>query len=170
MPKLASAAAKKAAASAENAPAGEFPVLDEGTYRIRLTGVDVEKVKNSKDPKLIGAPVWVWKFSISPDDESETAVSAKFWHRCTLPVEGAEYFDFLNGLFVAPFDAYGVSVDTDTDELVGRDIRAYVIQRVMEKGKRKNKTVNEIESLLPLDGELAGVAAGVGSSDDDFDF
>jgi hypothetical protein len=169
MPKLAASRAKKASASAENAPAGEFPILEEGTYRIRLTGVEVDKVNKAKDPKLLGAPVWIWKFDISPDDESEEQVSAKFWHRCTLPPEGAEYYDFLNGLFVAPFDAYGVSVDTDTDELVGRDVRAYVIQKVIGSGKRKGKIGNEIESLLPLDGEMAGVVAGAGAADD-FDF
>lgn len=169
MPKLNSARAKEADSSAENAPSGDFPVLDEGYYRIRLTGVETDTVKNSKDPKLVGAPVWIWKFDLSPDDESEEDLpKAKFWHRCTLPPKGAEHYDFLNSLFVAPFNAYGVPTDTDTDELVGRDIRAYVIQRVMDKGKRKGKTANEIESLLPLDGELAGVAAG--GSEDDFDF
>jgi hypothetical protein len=169
MPKLAAARAKKAAASALEAPAGEFPVLEEGYYRIRLAAVEVEKVKNSKDPKVVGAPQWVWKFDVSPEDTSEK--SGKFWHRCTLPPEGAEHYDFLNGLFVAPFDAFGVPVDTDTDELVGRDIMAYVIQRVMDKGKRAGKTANEIESLLPLDGALAGVGAKNGSSpDEDFDF
>jgi hypothetical protein len=168
MPKLNKNAAAKASKSAENAPAGEFPILDEGFYRVRLTGVETDTVKNSKDPKLVGAPVWIWKFDVSPDDES--GKSGKFWHRCTLPVEGAEYFDFLNGLFVAPFDAFGVPVDTDTDELVGRDIRAYVIEKVIPSGKRMGQKANEIESLVPLEGALAGVGANGSSPDEDYDF
>lgn len=171
MPKLNGAAAKAASESAENAPAGEFPILDEGTYRLRLTGVEVSKVGQSKDPKLVGAPVWIWKYDLSPDDESGTSVSAKFWDRRTLAPKGAESYDFLNGLFVAPFDAFGVPVDTDTDDLIGRDLRAYVVQQVAKGGKRAGKIVNQIESLLPLDGALAHAGAGAGGkSDEDFGY
>lgn len=163
MPKLNKAAADRATKSAEQADENPFEPVEDGVYVLRLREVTVDEVRNSKDPKLVGAPVWIWVFEMSPDDPSGN--SSRFWYRATLPPEGAEYYDFLNMLFSKPFEAYGVGLDTDTDELVGRDIRAEVVKVIAQAGKRKGQPVNQIESLLPL--QAAGASAG---DEEDFDF
>ncbi len=164
MPKLSKTVAERAEDSAANASDSQFEPVEDGIYVVRLREVTVDEVRNSKDPKLVGAPVWVWVFEMSPEDEEKS--TSRFWYRATLAPEGAEYFDFLNNLFAKPFAAFGVPLDTDTDELVGRDIRADIVKVIAEFGKRKGEWVNQIESLLPLT-----VAGASGEGDDDkYDF
>jgi hypothetical protein len=50
------------------------------------------------------------------------------------------------------FEAFGVPADTDTDELLGKEIWLAVSQRVIEKGARMGETGNNVERAMPVGG------------------
>lgn len=117
MPKLSKAnasAAKKAAA--EN----PFALLPDGYYKAKL--VEVKGGKSSK-----GDHMWTWLFKVEKKDLREYTVikDTMMWKLGQI------------------FEAFGVSADTDTEELVGKTITVEVGSEMFD-GKKGPREVNRI--------------------------
>lgn len=164
MPKLDTSTAQRVQKGAENADSGDFEPLPEGIYRLSLRSVTVKTLESSKEPKLVGCPMWVWEFEIPEGEENS---GRRFWTQRILPADnGYQHADFMMAKFAEPFEALGGTVDTDTDDLLGNVCRGFVIQQVAERGKRAGQTTNSLEDLLP-DGDVKKPTA---SGEDDYDF
>lgn len=164
MPKLDTNTAQRVQKGAENADSGDYEPLPEGMYRLSLRSVTVKTLETSKEPKLVGCPMWVWEFEIPEGEENS---GRRFWTQRILPADnGYQHADFMMAKFAEPFEALGGTVDTDTDDLLGNTCRGFVIQQVAEKGKRAGQTTNSLEDLLP-DGDVKKSDA---SGEDDYDF
>lgn len=165
IPKLDSKTAQRVQDGATNAGEGsEFKLLDEGVYRLQLRSVTTTILEKSKEPKLVGCPMWKWEFEIP---EGEDNSSRRFWTQRILPKDnGYEHADFMMLKFAEPFEALGATPDVDTDELLGKRCRGFVTQRVIEKGQKAGETTNSLEDLMS-DGETTKAAA---AADDDYDF
>lgn len=166
MPKLDSSTAQRVQKGAENADNGDFEALPEGVYRLSLRSVTVKTLETSREPKLVGCPMWVWEFEIPQDEEHS---GRRFWTQRILPADnGYQHADFMLLKFAEPFEALGGTVDDDTDDLLGRTCRGFVTQTVAEKGKRAGQTTNSLEDLMP-DGEVTATSGAKGD-DDDYEF
>ena len=128
MPKLSSATASKV----EEAESLDFEPLPEDIYEAVLEG----EVELAEGPN---GPYWKWTFKITtPGFEGRkqfvnTSLSEKaFWKLKEM------------------FEAFGVSADTDTEDLIGQPVKLMVVQRVIEKGARKGEVGNEVRQVLPM--------------------
>jgi len=165
MPRLDDQTAERVQAGAENADSGEREPLEEGFYKVVLREVKVNILEKSKEPKLVGCPRWVWEFEIP---EGEEHAGRRFWLSLILPADnGYQHADFMLSKFANPFDAYGVPINTDTNDLVGKPVRAFVVQRTINAGPNQGKLRNEVEELLPLEDGSTPVVA---SDDEDYKF
>ena len=132
MPKLNSDIANKV----EQAEDGFKPV-PEGVYVLQLMeDVDVRDGKK--------APYWRWTFEIP---EGEEFAGRRFWTNTSL--SEAAYFKLKE-----TFSAFGVPTDTDTEELVGKRVKAVILQRTIQGGNRSGEIGNEIDKLMPLDSDV----------------
>jgi hypothetical protein len=165
MPKLDSNTAQRVQSGADNAGDGNFEVLPEGLYLLRMRGVEVKEVgNNGKEPKLYGAPMWTWEFEIP---EGQEHAGRRFWTNRILPMDnGYQHADFMLSKFVDPFTALGGTIDTDTDELVGKICKGYIVERVIEKGARAGERSNSLEDLVPAGDESTTTKA----EDESYDF
>lgn len=164
VPKLDSTTAQRVQQGAEDADSGDREPLPEGTYRLSLRSVTVKTLETSREPKLVGCPMWVWEFEIP---EGEEHSGRRFWTQRILPADnGYQHANFMLLKFAEPFEALGGTVESDTDELLGRTCRGFVTQTVAEKGKRAGQVTNSLEDLLP-DGE---VTASSVADDDEYAF
>jgi len=137
MPKLSA----DVAAEVEKAEGQDFEAIDEGIYRAVLEGeVEVKDGANGI--------YWRWVFKLT--DEGFT--SRKMFLNTSLS-EAARWR--LNEVF----KAFGVPADTDTDELIGKPVRLYIVQRIIQGGVRKGDMGNDIKQVLPPeDGAPEGAA------------
>lgn len=127
MPKLNKATAKKVEESS-----GSFELIPEGPRHLRLREVDGSKEGPS-------GPYWVWEFESVEDDEYK---NRRLWLNTSLAEQA------LFGLQGA-FAAFGVSTETDTEDLLGQVVLGIVGQRTIQKGERKGELTNEITKLKP---------------------
>lgn len=165
MPKLDSGTAERVQKGAENADSGDFEALEEGVYRLALRSVNVKTLEASKEPKLVGCPMWVWEFEIP---SGEPNAGRRFWTQRILPADnGYQHADFMLLKFAEPFEALGGKVDDDTDDLLGKVCRGFVTQTIAEKGKKAGQTTNSLEDLMP-DGDVT--AASAKTDDDEYEF
>lgn len=139
IPKLSS----NTAAKVEEAEGGNFEAIPEGIYALVLEDVEVKE-----GPK---GQYWSWTFKVA---EGEEYAGRKFWNNTSLS-------DDAFWKLKETFEAFGVSPDTDTDTLIGDRVRAMIVQKIAEKGKRAGELQNEIKTLLPLDPDKAKSAPGV---------
>lgn len=168
MPKLESSTAKRVQTGAENADSGEFEPLPEGVYRMSLRSVTVKTLEQSREPKLVGCPMWTWEFEIP---EGQEHAGRRFWSSRILPADnGYQHADFMMAKFAEPFEALGGTVEDDTDNLLGRVCRGYVVQQVAQKGKREGQPTNSLEDLMPDDAASASADGGAKGADDEYDF
>jgi hypothetical protein len=156
MPKLNSDVAKKV----DEAESGFKPV-PEGTYILQLMeDVDVRESQSGK------GPYWRWTFEVPKEHEGEELEYSgrRFWTNTSL--SEAAFFKLQEA-----FRAFGVPTDTDTEDLVGRRVKAVIVTRTIQQGQRKGELSNEIDKLLPLDHEEApaaeSAAAAKGGSKDE---
>jgi hypothetical protein len=139
---------KVMASAVEEASGGSgFEPLEEGVYTVRLRGVDVREGQKG--------PYWVWEFEI-PDGEE--FAGRRFWLNTSLS-EAALW------KLKEVFGAFGATPATDTDELLGKRVRAVVIQRTIQMGARAGEVTNQIETVKPV-----GDADVADSKKDDFAF
>lgn len=147
MPKLQDDVASKV----DQAEDGFLPV-EEGIYILSLKA-DVD-VKDGD-----AGPYWRWTFEVPethPDadgvEQPQEKAGRRFWTNTSL---SAQAFFKLKETFAA----FGVPTNTDTEDLVGRRVKAHIIIKTIQGGQRKGELGNEISKLYPLDYVEDAVAA-----------
>lgn len=144
MPKLGDELANKVEAAEDG-----FKPIDDGIYILQL----MEDVKVAEGQK---GPYWSWTFEIPKlDEDGEETPNAgrRFWHNTSL--SEAAFFKLKE-----TFSAFGVPTNTDTEDLVGRKVKALISRIIIQQGKRKGEPGNEITNLYPLDYEPGDEAEG----------
>lgn len=142
MPKL----DDKKAAAVDQAEDGFKPV-PEGVYVLQLME-DVDVKEGAK------GTYWRWTFEVPKEHEGEELEHGgrRFWTNTSL--SDSAYFKLKE-----TFGAFGVPTNTDTAELVGRKVKALVVQKVIDGGQRKGEIGNEISKLFPLSHDETAEAA-----------
>lgn len=124
-----------------------FEPVDAGWYHLRLRDVDSDR----EGPK---GPYWTWEFeSVEPG-----TIGRRFWNNTSL---GEKSLGFMK----ATFEAFGVPLDTDTDDMCGEIVKAKISVRTIQAGNRKGELTNQIDQLVPKDEdfELSEEATGDGA-------
>lgn len=109
--------------------------LEEDTYVLRLRDVDGSQSGPS-------GPYWRWEFEVAHHADPSLN-GRRLWTNTSLSKKAAWKLK-------EAFDAFGVSLDTDTDDLCGELCLATVTQAVIQSGKRTGEIGNEISKLMPL--------------------
>ena len=146
MPKLNSQLATAASAAVTTS----FEPLPEGVYQVKLNEVSIKE-----GPK--GA-YWVWEFEIPTGHDHS---GRRFWLNTSLS-EAALWK--LNETFAA----FSATTDTDTDELIGKVVKAVVVQRTIQAGARSGEVTNQIDQVLPSATGASPAAAATAKKDFDF--
>jgi len=171
MPKLAAKIKKKVAAA--TAVTGEFEPLKPGKYIATLNEVEA---KNSS----AGNPMWVAEFGDIQDLDGETQPGRQ-WYNLNLPTtdtppEGyakgedkwVQYQRMCEGRLKAFFEAFGYTVDSDTDEMVGDQCVIILGVRTISNGPRAGERTNSVNGVAALDS--VDHTAGEGDDDGDDNF
>lgn len=148
MPKLNKQTAKKVEDAKEW---GNFAAVPEGRYTLLLKDVEVKEGREF--------PYWAWTFEIVSPEEFQ---SQQQWLNTSLSPKAL-------GRLKQVFSAFGVPGDTDTDELCGKTVDAYIVQRVIQEGNRQGEMGNDITNVFSSDtaNEAAGTG-GPGEFDEEF--
>lgn len=127
IPKLTTATAEKVDEAESN-----FEPVPEDVYVAAL--VDVEVKEGAK------GTYWKWTFKIAEGDFK----GRQQWTNTSLNE---------NALWKLRevFEAFGVPTDSDTDDLVGNQVKLYVVQEPIEQGSRKGQMGNQIRTVMPLE-------------------
>jgi hypothetical protein len=128
MPKLSTKKAKSVGKAKS-----EFTLLPNGIYEFKL-----ERVNTGEGQ---AGPYWEWVLRIP---EGHEHYPRRLSHFTSLSEESEFKMN-------ETFAAFGVSTDTDTDDLLGSHVMAEVVQRTIQKGERTGEIANSINKLLPLD-------------------
>ena len=173
MPKL-SKKHQKSAAAAE-IPGGGFPLLEPGKYIATLAKVEA---KTSQ----AGNPVWNAEFEDITSLDGET-FPGRQWYNLNLPLDTmpesyrpddaqdvrekkwGQYQNLSNGRLHGFFEAFGFTVDSDTDEMIGEKALLTIGVGNIQKGPRAGEETNQVNDIEPLPD---GAESGGGDSDDDF--
>lgn len=129
---------------------GSFEAFEEGEYVLKLAEVEAGETRETKDPK------WVFKWKIA-EGENEGRL---LWEHCALTEKSMWKLKQI-------FEAFGVSTDTHTDDLIGKTVRAYVGQEVQQKGKNAGKMTNRIDQYYPAPATAASPADPWAGSDEE---
>lgn len=156
MPKLAAKDRKKVEKA--DAVSGDFQPLTPGKYIATLSQVEA---KNS----AAGNPVWNAEFTDVMTLEGEKQPGRQ-WYNLNLPTsdeapegytKGAEkwatYQRMCAGRLKAFFEAFGYTVDSDTDEMIGDKVVLQIGITTIQKGPRAGQKTNSVNAVLPL-GEI----------------
>jgi hypothetical protein len=135
MPKLNQKTAKAAEGAAEDGGPGPMP---EGRYICRLLEVNA---KDASAPDK--APYWSWQYAVNEEGDF---FDRKLWDNTSLS-EAAQW------RLGAVFAAFEVPADTDTDELIGREVAIIVGQETAQRGKMLGKLVNVVNRIEALTDE-----------------
>lgn len=109
----------------------DFKALEPGPYEATLQAVEVKMAQNGK------FPYWAWTFKL-------TDYPGKQWVNTSLSPDALWKLK-------ETFTAFGVSPDTDTDELVGKSVILMLSQTVDPKGNLRN----QVDRVLPIDSQDA---------------
>lgn len=156
MPKLPK---DKARQVAETESSG-FSALDEGRYLAALSDVKVM-------PGGENGPYWSWEFKDLINTETGRKAPGRQWVNTSLSDKAAWKMKEV-------FDAFGYTTDSDTDEMIGEKVVLVISQNIIERGKRKGETGNNVDRVVePTEDDLAVaegalVGAGAGGSEDSF--
>lgn len=120
----------------DNASSGFEPMPD-GVYHFILKDVDATR----EGPK---GPYWSWEFECI----EEPYKGRRQWNNTSL----AQAWSLKQ-----TFDAFGVPVDTDTDELIGKPVRLVLSTRVIQEGNRKGEPTNQVDRVRPADEDSEAV-------------
>lgn len=170
MPKLAAKDRKKV--DAAEASSGGFEPIKPGKYRATLSGVESKTSSN-------GNPMWTAEFTdITALDG--TKQPGRQWMNMMLPTsdtppdnytKGAEkwaqYQALCAGRIKAFYEAFGYTVDSDTDEMVGEDAIIQIGIRTIQNGARAGEKTNEVNGIFPLS-SVPDIAASGDDDEDDF--
>ena len=171
MPKLAANAAKAVGAAEAVHGGGEFEPHPPGKYLARLTDVSVRDELNKYD-----APQWSAEFQDLVSLETQEAVPGRQWLELTIPTgskvhpsytngpeKWAKYQEMVQGRLKAFFEAFGYTVDSDTDEMLNEyailTLGITTVQQGVNEGKKRNR-VTDIEAVPEdFDWEAHGVTS-----------
>lgn len=118
---------------------GEFPLLDPGTYLASLNAVTEKQGKQ--------APYWEWEFLITEDAEGNPIdPPGKVWENTSL-AEKAVW------RVAKMLEAFEMTPDTDTDEVLGQYCYVNVGQEIAAQGSRAGKPRNIFLSAFPVSTE-----------------
>ena len=132
MPKLNKTLAKKARDSEG------LGALEAGTYLGALNKVDEKDGKES--------PYWEWEFSIVGDSEGNEMKGGRLWENTSLS-------DRALFRVKSMFEAFGVEMDTDTNELIGQYVWLNIGTEIQAEGVGKGKERNILLSALQVEDE-----------------
>lgn len=155
MPKLLPDAAAKVEAVEDG-----FKPMPEGVYILQLR----EDVEIKEGPQ---GPYWKWSFEVPKEHDGEEQPNSGRRLFTNTSLSDDSYWKLKE-----VFKAFGVATDTDTEDLVGKRVKAVVVIRPIGGGARKGELTNDISKLHPLDydedaaTEKADAAAKGGSSDE----
>lgn len=144
MPKL-PAKTQQAAEKAEVGGGGNAP-LEEGVYVLRLHGVDA----TGSGP---AGPYWTFEYRVVEGPDGPQNGRRRLWDRISLSEKAAWRVKQL-------FTAFGFTLDSDTDEMIGEHVKAYVIQEPIQSGNRAGQMGNSISEYLELPEDWEPPAAG----------
>lgn len=172
MPKLAAKDRKKVEKA--DAVTGDFQPLTPGKYVATLSNVEAKS-------SAAGNPVWNAEFTdiTSLDGDKQPG---RQWYNLNLPTtddppegytKGAEkwatYQRMCAGRLKAFFEAFGYTVDSDTDEMIGDQCILQLGIQTIQKGPRAGQKTNSVNAVLPLgDTDTSGFESGDSSSEDEF--
>ncbi len=139
MPKLGDEQTK-AVNEAESTGGG---LIEDGVYEMVL--MNVEEKPGSE------YPYWNWTF-VFPEDAPRYK-KWRAWEKTSLSPASAWRLK-------AAFEAFGVTPDTDTDELVGRRCLVQIGSETAQAGAKKGDLVNVVKALLPLDNAASTTDSG----------
>lgn len=173
MPKLAAAVRKKV----EKAEAikGGFEVLKPGKYVAELSAVEAKESGN-------GNPMWAIEFTEIHDLDGERYPGRQFYNlnlpQAKMP-EGytgkgkgspeenwANYQRMCEGRLKGFFEAFGYSVDSDTDEMIGERALLTIGVRTINNGPRTGERANSVNGVEPVPDDFE--SEGGGSDPDEF--
>jgi len=172
MPKLAAKMRKKVEKA--TATTGEFEPLTPGKYIAELSEVEAKASSG-------GAPMWVAEFTNLHNLEGEKQPGRQ-WYNLMLPQESMpddyekgeekwdQYQDLCEGRLKGFFEAFGFSVDSDTDEMIGERCVLIVGVRTIQRGERAGQKVNQVNGVKPLDSVDFEDADGDGGTKDGDEF
>lgn len=112
----------------------QFSPIPEGIWPARLKDVE------SKTSQA-GNTYWSWEYEVSYTDENGASKTGRIWDNTSLSDAAAWRLKKV-------FDAFGMPVDTDTDELCGRWVNLSIEQKVIEQGQRKGEVGNNVANIL----------------------
>lgn len=118
----------------ESAESSGFEPIPDGSYHLRLRDVDATR----EGP---AGPYWSWEFEIVEEGPHK---NRRLWVNTSLSEKAAFKMK-------ETFEAFGASLDTDTDDLMGQVVKGVVTQRVIQEGNRKGEITNDIARLKPKD-------------------
>jgi hypothetical protein len=111
-----------------------FALLDPGVYLLQLVEVTVKEGQKG--------PYWSWRFDVP---EGQKNAGRRFYENTSL--SEAAFFRLKS-----VFAAFEVPTTTNTDDLIGRQVRGVVGHQIIGQGARMGELSNNLESLLPKDG------------------
>lgn len=118
-------------------------IMDEGIYEMILT-----KVETASGDK---GTYWKWTFKV-PEDAPKYPKWNQ-WLNTSLSEASAWRLKEV-------FKAFGVTPDTDTDDLIGQRVRVEVGTTIIQKGPRTGEAGNQVKKVLPLSGDGNSAAEG----------
>ena len=147
MPKLPKAVQE----AAENATSGGGSApLEEGVYVLRLAAVDA----TGEGP---AGPYWTWEYRVVEGPDGAMNGRRRLWDRISLSDKAAWKVKEV-------YTAFGFTLDSDTEEMIGEHVKAYVIQEPIQSGTRAGQMGNSIQEYLELPEDWEPEAAAGGDS------
>ena len=141
MPKL---GAEEARAAEQAAEEGGPELIPTGTYLCQLLDVEVSDKEGDS-----GYHYWSWMLKIIEEGSKfagrELRLITSLSPKAQFAIGGA-------------FAAFGVPADTHTDELLGEKVYARIVVRKITKGARMGEDGNNVDYLLPFEGNGEGAA------------
>ncbi len=125
---------------------GQFALMPPGVYHGRLMEVDTSR-SGAK------GPYWVFQYDIV--DEGFT--NRKQWDNVSLSEAAA----FKRRQV---WDAFGVPLDTDTDEMCGTVVKLRIKHRTIQSGAREGELAEQIDRVEVADPEYAKMSAVKGAT------
>lgn len=151
MPKL----SKKLTKQVDEAEATHgYQLIKPGKYFCKLGGVEVKQTKEDN-------PMWVAEFKDIYSLDGERQQGRQWWN-LNLPIEGdapadkdpkkwADAQRLSKGRLKAFFEAFGYSVDSDTDEMIGEVAVITIGIRKISQGARTGEDANQINDIEATD-------------------
>lgn len=139
---------KKLQDQTDKAESSGFAVMPDGALHLKLRDVDTTKEGGK-------GPYWSWEFEVVDDvkftDEQgkeHSTLGRRLWNNTSLS-EAAAF------KMKETYEAFGVPLDTDTDEMIGMVVKGIISQRTIQSGARKGEIANQIDRLKSPDPDVA---------------